>query len=340
MELFVFNLLSHSTVISIVAIALLSLIWQFHNESDDSTYSHNENTETNESVLLLINPKDRQKLRKRVQCATTTEDFFNIFNEFEFLRKLNMPVSNVSEEPPEAVEQAFRDLVRDKISINNIPIVMGANSTVPKKFKSYFHGIVKKVISDHAVDKKKRDVLATRICCYLSRTRSGGDSLFAVRDIFDSPQLIIAASHTDTHPPTELQVTDDGWATITSTSNFDVYLSDSLHAPDACGSATDIIPAPIVTLSVRLDEALSLTEKQLTDRKPPFSPPSSPCNSISTAPTLPSPLISAFSISSSLYGSLIREKASAMPMLLYRRMSIVCFDPKDPTRYVGGIDAF
>mmetsp|Transcript_7698 Transcript_7698/g.11421 ORF Transcript_7698/g.11421 Transcript_7698/m.11421 type:complete len:503 (+) Transcript_7698:81-1589(+) len=346
----IFGRYIHVITGGILVVAVLSWLLTkklFKAKSGQNLSPFQRENSSSDSVLSQIDSKERWMLQSRVANARTTEDFFSIFNEFELLHKLKLPVSTITEEPLSMREQAFRDLVRDKININDIPVVVDVNSSDPKKFQPYFHGIVQNAIAHHAVDKRKRDVLATHICCHLSRTRAGGDSLFAVKDIFDSPQLTITASHTDTHPPTDLHVTDDGWATITTTSNFDVYLFDSLHAPDMDMDTSGSGPTPLVTLSARLEEAITVSDdKQLTDRGRPISP--SPSDTI-LAPSsmlnwLTSTLNMASSAASSLYDTVSRslgggEYVHDMPTPLYRRMSIVCFDPKDPTRYGGGVDS-
>ena len=55
--------------------------------------------------------------------------------------------------------------------------------------------------------------------------------------------MVITASPHYTHPPTDLLITDDGWAVITTTSNFDVYLEQ-----DIADNADDH-PEPLVTIS-------------------------------------------------------------------------------------------
>jgi hypothetical protein len=119
-------------------------------------------------------------------------------------------------------------------------------------------------------------------------------------------QLVIIASHTDTHPPTDLHVTDDGWAYITTTSNFDVYLHDHLHhAPND----NDSHPLPLVTLSATLHEAIVIADK----------------------PSLPPPGITISSSSSSL-----AKSWSDLPLPFYRKMSVVCFDPANPSSSFHG----
>lgn len=143
--------------------------------------------------------------------------------------------------------------------------------------------------------------------------------------------MIITASHTDTHPPTDLHITDDGWASITTTSNFDVYLYDDLH-PDE-DAEEDCCPTPMVTFSARLEEAIAVKENmKVTETKRPFSP------STGNAPTQPERTPSG-SLLDVITSSLSMEGRPSLPHPLYRRMSIVCFDPYNPDKYSGGVDS-
>jgi hypothetical protein len=102
--------------------------------------------------------------------------------------------------------------------------------------------------------------------------------------------LVIIASHTDTHPPTDLHATDDGWADITTTSNFDVYLHDHLHH---ALNDNDSHPLPLVTLSATLHK-----------------------------PSLPPPAITISSSSAKSW--------SDLPLPFYRKMSVVCLTQPTP----------
>jgi hypothetical protein len=158
--------------------------------------------------VIIEPPEKKWLLQSRVANARTPLDFFSIFDEFDILHKLKLPVRRLLMRPGSSgtgpgsdglsttedlltlTEQTFRDLVRDKININDEPVrVDDAVASSPELFQSYFHNRIKEVISDHLTDLERIDTLALYICCHLSRTRAGGDTLFAVRDIFDSPQV-------------------------------------------------------------------------------------------------------------------------------------------------------
>lgn len=144
-------------------------------------------------------------------------------------------------------------------------------------------------------------------------------------------QLVITASHTDTHPPTDLHISEDGWASITTTSNFDVYLYDHLH-PDE-DSEEDVTPSPLVTLSARLEEAIALSNDVTpSDTRRPFS---SPVDQVSESSVRVADRDSLFQ----KIQSLLTHTPSDLPHPLYRRMSIVCFDPYDPSVFSGGVDS-
>lgn len=122
--------------------------------------------------------------------------------------------------------------------------------------------------------------------------------------------MVIVASHTDTHPPTDLHVTDDGWAYITTTSNFDVYLHEHLHPQGDDLDLQSAHPLPLATLSARLEEAIVIAEKK-------------------EIPSTSAPLLSEFHDQTTKHWS-------DLPLPLYRRMSIVCFDPTNPNSFHGG----
>lgn len=124
---------------------------------------------------------------------------------------------------------------------------------------------------------------------------------------------MIVASHTDTHPPTDLHITEDGWAYITTTSNFDVYLHDHLHSQENH-------PEPLATLSARLEEALVIGELKES-------------NQHTTQSIISTSLTQQQQQSSSTEKE---ENWNDFPVPLYRKMSIVCFDPSKPNVFHGG----
>ena len=145
---------------------------------------------TKSSILEQVNKKERMLLQSRVANARTARHLFSIFDEFEVLHKLKLPASIVSADHVDMKDQIFRDLVREKININDTPVKF--DDTIyshVKQFKQLFVQRVEQEIAHHVSSKKERHRLALYICCHLCRTRAGGDSLFAVRDIFDTPQV-------------------------------------------------------------------------------------------------------------------------------------------------------
>lgn len=144
------------------------------------------------SHVIIEPPEKKWLLQSRVANAKTPTDFFAIFDEFDILHKLKLPVQRLHTNVNQLTEQTFRDLVRDKININDELVkVDDAVARSPELFRSYFHNRIKEAISDHLNDLEKIDTLALYICCHLSRTRAGGDTFFAVKDIFDSPQVTV-----------------------------------------------------------------------------------------------------------------------------------------------------
>lgn len=148
----------------------------------------------NKSLHVIIEPHEKKwLLQSRVANVKNSNDLFLIFDEFNILHSLKLPLKkiNLNNNLNQLTEQTFRDLVRDKININNELIKVDDNIlSSPELFQIYFLNKIKEVISSHLNnDFEKIDTLALYICCHLSRTRSGGDSFFAVKDLFDSPQV-------------------------------------------------------------------------------------------------------------------------------------------------------
>jgi hypothetical protein len=140
------------------------------------------------SYVIIEPPEKKWLLQSRVANAKTTHDFFNIFDDFDILHKLKLPVNSSFSDITDSRGQVFRDLVRDKININDVAVDIESLSE-NKNFEQDFHGLIKSSISQHLTDSSRLDSLAMYICGHLSRTRAGGDTLFAVKDIFDSPQV-------------------------------------------------------------------------------------------------------------------------------------------------------
>lgn len=204
------------------------------------------------SVVDQFPLKDRVSLQTRVANATTAHDLLRIFADYKILERLRLPTQRIStDELGQANEQAFRDIVRERILINDTPIDPTENTS--KDFKKDFHSKIEDTIAPHVEDTAKRAVISTHLCCHLSRTRAGGDSYFAIQDLFASPQFTFTAAAAYTHPPTSLLVTPDGWAVITTTSNFDVYFRSDLHY------GNDEHPEPLVTVSAVAEEAIPLS---------------------------------------------------------------------------------
>lgn len=167
------------------------------------------------SVLDQLGQTERLQLQSKVANATTAEDFYSIFDDFHILHRLDLldaeDEGSVEKGDRDAsAEQAFRDLVRDKVNINDESVVITPEqSSCPTVFRGYFLelvlGVVEKQqetsrqqseeakeggscgLSRECVDSK---VVATHICQHLARTRAGGDSFFCVSALFQSPQVV------------------------------------------------------------------------------------------------------------------------------------------------------
>ena len=115
----------------------------------------------------------------------TARDIQVVFDGYAILQHLQFPCGlNELENDLNAQEQSFRDLIRERIEINNKPIDIDPN--IPfSQFKQQFQQVVENAISpyitlEHAPQLSK---IAVMMCCHLSRTRSGGVSQFALLDL-------------------------------------------------------------------------------------------------------------------------------------------------------------
>lgn len=206
------------------------------------------------SVLDQFPLKQKLSLQTRVANAATADDLLQIFTDYRELERLRLTTDKITsdESLSQANEQAFKDLVRERVLINEVAIEPIEHTA--KDFRKKFQARIQDTIARHVSDVVMRDLIATHICCHLSRTRAGGDSFFAIQDIFASPQFTITAAAAYTHPPTSLLVTTDGWAVITTTSNFDVYCKTDLSGEE------DDHPEALVTISALVEEAVPLSQ--------------------------------------------------------------------------------
>lgn len=174
---------------------LLTTYSEYNDDGTIITENHLATTHSNYDHVIIEPPEKKWLLQSRVANVKTPNDIFAIFDEFDILHKLKLPVRRLNSEINQLADQAFRDLVRDKININDEPVkVDDAVARSPELYRSYFHNRIKEAISDHISDLERTDKLSLYLCCHLSRTRAGGDTLFAVKDIFDSPQVIIMST--------------------------------------------------------------------------------------------------------------------------------------------------
>lgn len=197
-----------------------------------------------------------------------------------------------------SIDQAFRDLVRERVELNN-SLVQINSDIPPAAFQSQFLAAIKEVVCPRIVADVDKDTVALIICRYLSRTRSGGDSLFALRDLFSSSEYTIIASSED-HAGTgecsspggggsgkrpqqqqqgggggaaaacsRLLTSSDGRRVfIFTTSVFHVYRFEDLNRNEADDDSSHTIPplAPLATFTVSIDETILL--------EPPSTSPS------------------------------------------------------------------
>ena len=115
----------------------------------------------------------------------------SIFDRISIFKQLQFPCGlNKFESDNCAQEQSFRDLIRERIEINNKPVNIDSANIPFRQFKHEFQLVVEDAIRPHVhageEDPNRLSEIAVLICCHLSRTRSGGDSLFAIRDLLPS----------------------------------------------------------------------------------------------------------------------------------------------------------
>jgi hypothetical protein len=206
------------------------------------------------SVLDQFSLKQKLSLQTRVANAMTADDLLNIFSDYRELEHLRLTTEKITSDESlnQANEQAFKDLIRERVLINEVAVEPMEHDS--KDFRKKFQARIQDTISKHVSDSKLQDLIAKHLCCHLSRTRAGGDSFFAIQDIFATPQFTITAAAAYTHPPTSLLVTNDGWAVVTTTSNFDVYCQTDLSGED------DGHPEALVTISALVEEAVPLSK--------------------------------------------------------------------------------
>ena len=93
-----------------------------------------------ESVLEQMSQTERLQLQSRVANAKCAEDIYVIFDDFDILHNLDLRGACGQDATP---DQAFRDLVRDKITLNDDCVLIAAEHTSsPAVFRKYFHGLV------------------------------------------------------------------------------------------------------------------------------------------------------------------------------------------------------
>ena len=150
-------------------------------------------------ILDQFPDKERWRLQSLVANARSVTDLLNIFSEFHDLQSLQLPtISDMSSENTSIKEQAFRDLVRERVVVNDTPVEPGTSpSSDPSQFERDFEAHIQNAISKHVPDPLKRKNISMHLCCHLSRTRAGGDSFFAVQDVFICPQVREISTHCD-----------------------------------------------------------------------------------------------------------------------------------------------
>lgn len=177
----------YASLIFLLIVELWMIRWRFSFRpasvvsSPDNIASYIQNQMTEE---------EKMHIKSRISYAFNAVGILSIFKDFSILQNLNLPVDSRNNDT-ESIDQAFRDLVREKIIANNVMMKLNSkDNSEPSTFKNSFLTIIESLISSHVTDSKLKKEMATHLCVHLSRTHSGGDSFFVVKSIFDSPQVL------------------------------------------------------------------------------------------------------------------------------------------------------
>lgn len=239
--------------LSITATAVFSL---FRKRNASSILSSLPNCE-NLSIMTQFSDQERQGIARGIASATTANDLFALFDNHQIFETLSLPtLAPGCMDDTQSLEQTFRDLVREKVIINDMCLEVDEEvRDNASKFRSYFESYISSTL--HAFHPCISPLAVCRLCAHFSRTRAGGDSYFALQELFENSPFVITASPHHTHALTTISI-DATSATVTITSNFDVYFAEQLHANDDLNDS-EHLPEAIVTISAVTTEVVQLT---------------------------------------------------------------------------------
>lgn len=288
--------------VSITATALVSL---FRNKSTNAILPSPSSSES-ASILSQFSDNERSTISRGIHAATTSNDLFALFDNHQIFTSLSLPLLSLpAMDDCSSLDQTFRDLVREKVIINETCVTCDENIRDNAiKFRTFFEDYVFSTLQ--LFHPTVTMMTVRRLCAHFSRTRAGGDSYFALQEIFEHSPFVITASPHHTHALTTIAITSTS-AAVTITSNFDVYFADQLHANDDLNDS-EHLPEAIVTLSAVTTEVLQFLPRQLS----PWSSLLSPSLSQDLSPDL---------------------------IPIRRDLAISCFHPSSMWDFHGDVDA-
>lgn len=133
--------------------------------------SKQEGDKAMESVLDQMGQTERLQLQSRVANAKCAEDLYLIFDDFSILHNMDLRGAGGEDATP---EQAFRDLVRDKITLNHDCVLVTAEHTSsPAVFRQYFHGLVLALVQHQEREQEQEQDLGEQLTRELRPKGSG-----------------------------------------------------------------------------------------------------------------------------------------------------------------------
>lgn len=181
--------------ISLVGTAVYSL---FRKQNAPSLLSSLPACE-NLSIMTQFSEQERQGIARGIASATTANDLFALFDSHQIFETLSLPTLPPScMDDTQSLEQTFRDLVREKVIINELCLqVEESMRDNASKFRSYFESYITSTLQPFYPCVSQLAV--RRLCAHFSRTRAGGDSYFALQELFTHSPVRISFSFSFLH---------------------------------------------------------------------------------------------------------------------------------------------
>lgn len=162
---------------------------------------------------------ERKSLLESVSLCKTVFDYLSLLNKHRhILLSLSLPNSK-----PTSREQAFKDAVREKISLNGKAF---SGNDVLRLTRE-----LERLIAPFAHNAAARVETAMDVLRAASRTCTGGDSFFGISSIFSRPGVVVTAGHMAARP-VEISINSTGEATIVSHNSFEIHNEEELMGGD------------------------------------------------------------------------------------------------------------